>query len=205
LPRIGLPIQPVFSLAHIPLCPGRTQPCHLSTYSSREGPAPRLSAHRRTSTPVALGIVDLRIGLCLSHSRLRSLCCSLLSQGVYATMNRSDPSCAPPSSALRLHRAVPKRVVGTLRHARVLPRLRTYLFPSSRRQPRHGVYPVLDFASLTRARPPVSAESRSLSFRADVWLGPFTLRLSLPTGGITFAQVPRRDLNPLDMCAAGRT
>src|SRR5260221_124385 len=83
------------------------------------------------------------------------------------------------------------------------------LFPSSRRQPRHGVYPVLDFAIIGQARPPVSAESRSLSFRADIWLGPFipssVTRLSLPTGGVTHAQVPRRDLNPLDTCAARRT
>ena len=106
--------------------------------------------------------------------RLRSLRCSLLSQGVNATMNRSDSSCTPLPSAFSLLRAVPKRVVGALRSTRGLPRSRMSLFPSSRRQSRHGVYPVLDFAIVEQARPPVSAESRSLSFRADVWLGPFT-------------------------------
>ena len=71
--------------------------------------------------------------------RLRSLGCSLLSQGVIATMNRSNSSCAPLSllspsesgSAARSRRA---------RSTRGLPRSRTSLFPSSRRQSRHGVY-----------------------------------------------------------------
>jgi hypothetical protein len=41
---------------------------------------------------------------CASHSWLRSLRCSRLSPGVYATMNCSDSSQAPPPSALPLWR-----------------------------------------------------------------------------------------------------
>jgi hypothetical protein len=109
--------------------------------------------------------------------RLRSLGCSLLSQGVNATMNRSDSSCAPlllpsPSesgSAARSRRAAEHTRSPSVTHVSV-PIIPT---PATSR----GLS-CAGLRHLGQARPPVSAESRSLSFRADVWLGPFTASLA---------------------------
>ena len=104
--------------------------------------------------------------------RLRSLRCSRLSPGVNATMNRSDSSTAPTRSVLPLTRRLRSEVVGLASSGRGLPRSRTSLFHPSRRQPRDGF---LCRASLSSASSPTrTAESRSLSFRARFWLGPFT-------------------------------
>jgi hypothetical protein len=109
--------------------------------------------------------------------RLRSLHCSLLSQGVIATMNHSDSSCAPllllsPSesgSAERSRRATEHTRSPSVTHVSV-PIIPT---PATSRG-----YSCAGLRHPGRARPPVSAESRSLSFRADVWLGPFTAFLT---------------------------
>src|ERR1019366_6562766 len=63
---------------------------------------------------------------------------------------------------------------------------------------------------LTQAGPPVAAESRSLSLRASLWLGPFTGILTEDgcrclLGVLLLHRSPRRDLNPLETCAARRT
>jgi len=109
---------------------------------------------------------------------------------------------------MSLAASVPAREVGPRWRRRGLPRSRTSLFPPSQRQPR-GRFPC--WASPTSVGSPAcAADSRSLSFQAGVWSGPFTAkphdrRLSFPIGGATCARVLRRDLNPLATCAARRT
>jgi hypothetical protein len=69
---------------------------------------------------------------------------------------------------------------------------------------------VLGFAHFQQSRPLIAAESRSLSFWARFWLGPFIASLTVTTvsayGRVqTLHRSSRRDFNPLDTCAAGRT
>ena len=133
------------------------------------------------SGPIVNGMVSRNRRLALqwmgSSLRLWSLGCSLLSQGVLATMNHSDPSCAPPlllapsesGSEARSRRAAKRTRSPSVTHVSV-PIIPT---PTTSR----GL-PCTGLRHLAQARPPVSAESRSLSFRANVWLGPFTCSLT---------------------------
>ena len=105
-------------------------------------------------------------------SGLRPLRSSRLSAGVSTTMSRSDSSAAlgawlPLPSQFRTGggRSAP-------RSRRGLPRSRTPLFPPSQRQPRDGL--LCGASPSSSGWPTRAAESRSLSFRARVWLGPFT-------------------------------
>ena len=111
-------------------------------------------------------------------------------------MSRSDSS------------VLPDHGIGVGRISRGLPRSRTSLFPPSQRQPRRGL---LCRASPSRAGSPIrSAESRSLSFRAGVWIRPFIVNLTVDNclllrEVLRSHRSSRRDLNPLGTCAARRT
>jgi len=141
---------------------------------------------------------------------LRSLHSSLLSQGVNATMNRSDPS-LPHSLLLS-----PSESSSQKRSRRFWEQTRS---PSVT----HVSVPIIPTPTTSRGLPcaglrhfpgrlvhPCPPNRVHFRFGLIFWLGPFTAFLAEGSclcllGVFRLHRSPRRDLNPLDTCAARRT
>jgi hypothetical protein len=206
MPRKALPIQPLFCRL-LPADRFRADTLRPLAYdpieSSRAsflGARPNVDDRRSRCRRLAPQTMRLSFWL-------RPLRCSRLSPGVLATMSRSDSSGAPSCSVLPLPRRFLRRGSACVGAPEVsLGHTRLY---STHPDAKHVTGSCAGLRLHWQTGPPVPPNRVhfrfGLGFGSDPSPASSRGRLSLPTGGRTFAQVPRRDLNPLDTCAARRT